>query len=940
MVTKMQTPPIYAVVDLETTGTNLKNGDRIIQIGCVLVSDGQIINHFQTNINPRMPISTPISQLTGITNGSVKNAPLFDDVAATIYSLLSDTIFVAHNVNFDFPFLNAELEKAGFPELNIPAIDTVTLSQILFPTAQSFRLRDLTSRLNINHDSPHSADSDAEATGKLLIKLMQALSDVPTKTLESITHLGLELPYETMDVFQRAIDARQNSNPKLASNLYIKDGIVLKKEAPIPTVDLAKTPSYPNSKKAKLKIFGEQLRYRGSQAKMMNMIYNNYSHAAPQNLIIEAGTGVGKTLGYLVPMLYLTYPNQKVVVSTATNVLQQQMASNAMTELNGILPFKVGCVVLKGNEHYLDLAKFIHSLSVVEDANQVQLIKARLLIWLLQTTTGDLDELQLTSYRAPYFNEITHQGIASLNPQNNFYDDDFLIRRQRQLVSANIIITNHAYLSQHAQELGEQLEEPYLIIDEAQHLSENILRQSRRTLNFQSVMTVAHLLQGLVNEGNNRNLSEVFAQLPMGIYNVKLLRTDLSDLETAIKQFEQALYRQFMLNISSADANQIIEQPIDNHTLLKMLSPKNSILASIEQALGSIHLHFNALHHLFESQANRWLASDRYLVTQFQSQLVHLTQADETLNQFIEILNKQLDAAVFWLTVQQSLEQSTMRLSGGLLTTNQFLMKQVYPYFKRPSFVGATLFSSSRSQFLYHQLDLDQQTTKVKKLPSPFNYAKQSRLFVAGDAPIISAHNYQEYIHYLSDTIYQITKNNPRQTMILFNSLLTIEQIYSQLRSTDLFTKRDILAQGITGNKEKLLKQFAAGQQSILLGAASFWEGIDLPKSQLELLIITRLPFDSPAAVLTKAENNWLQQNHKNPFYNSALPKATLRVRQGLGRLIRTEDDRGVAIILDKRIVERKYGQTMLKTLPADLPVKTLPTTEIIEETKSFFFKK
>ncbi|BAP85609.1 XRE family transcriptional regulator [Paucilactobacillus hokkaidonensis JCM 18461] len=935
----MQTSPIYAVVDLETTGTNLKNGDRIIQIGCVLVSDGEVINHFQTNINPRMPIPTPIEQLTGITNAAVRNAPLFDDVAATIYSLLSDTIFVAHNVNFDFPFLNAELEKAGFPTLEITAIDTVTLSQILLPTAQSFRLRDLTSYLAIAHDSPHSADSDASATGKLLIKLLNKLHQTPTMTLKAITNLGLELPYETMQVFKHEIDRRSKDESVLAEDLYIKDGIVLKKELPSPTINLTKVPKYPSSKTAKQKIFGDHLRYRGSQAKMMNMIYNNYSHPEPQNLIIEAGTGVGKTLGYLVPMLYLTYPNQKVVVSTATNVLQQQMASQAMTQLNQILPFEVGCVVLKGNEHYLDLAKFVHSLSVVEEANQVQMIKARLLIWLLQTNTGDLDELQLTSYRAAYFNEITHQGVGSLNTQNDFYDDDFLIRRQHQLKHANVIITNHAYLGQHAQELGEQLDQPYLIIDEAQHLSENILRQSRRTLNFQSIMTVIHLLEGLVNDGNSRNLSEVFAQLPMAIYNVKLLRTDLSDLENAIKQFEQALYRQFMLNISSADSAQIIEQPIDNQTLLRMLQPSNDILASIKQALGSIHLHFNALHHLFESQSNRWLISDRYLVTQFQSQLVHLTQTDETLNQFMDILNNQADAAVFWLTVQQSLEQSTMRLSGGLLTTNKFLVKQIYPYFKRPTFVGATLFSSSRSQFLYHQLDLDQRQTKTKKLVSPFNYADQSRLFIANDAPIISAQNYQDYIRYLSDTIYQITKNNPRQTMVLFNSLLTIEQIYSQLRSTDLFTKRDILAQGITGTKEKLLKQFTAGHQSILLGAASFWEGIDLPKNQLELLIITRLPFDSPAEVLTKAENNWLQKNHKNPFYNSALPKATLKIRQGLGRLIRTEEDRGVAIILDKRIIERKYGQTMLKTLPEALPIESLPTEEIIDETKNFFKK-
>lgn len=229
MVTKMQTSPIYAVVDLETTGTNLKNGDRIIQIGCVLVSDGEVINHFQTNINPRMPIPTPIEQLTGITNAAVRNAPLFDDVAATIYSLLSDTIFVAHNVNFDFPFLNAELEKAGFPTLEITAIDTVTLSQILLPTAQSFRLRDLTSYLAIAHDSPHSADSDASATGKLLIKLLNKLHQTPTMTLKAITNLGLELPYETMQVFKHEIDRRSKDESVLAEDLYIKDGIVLKK---------------------------------------------------------------------------------------------------------------------------------------------------------------------------------------------------------------------------------------------------------------------------------------------------------------------------------------------------------------------------------------------------------------------------------------------------------------------------------------------------------------------------------------------------------------------------------------------------------------------------------------------------------------------------------------------------------------------------------------
>ena len=172
--------------------------------------------------------------------------------------------------------------------------------------------------------------------------------------------------------------------------------------------------------------------------------------------------------------------------------------------------------------------------------------------------------------------------------------------------------------------------------------------------------------------------------------------------------------------------------------------------------------------------------------------------------------------------------------------------------------------------------------------------------------------------------------------MILFNSLVMIEQVYSQLRETDLFDQRDILAQGITGNREKILKQFSTGQNSILLGATSFWEGVDLPQTALELLIVTRLPFDSPDEIMNRAHNNLLKRQGKNPFYQSELPKATMRLRQGLGRLIRSEEDTGVAVILDPRLFSRRYGQTMMKSLEKDYPVDVLPTGEAVKVANNF----
>lgn len=928
--------PIYSVVDLETTGTNVNHGDRIIQIGCVLVQDGEIINHFETKINPREKIPRSIVQLTGIEDKDVRKAPLFEDIAGTIYSLLAETTFVAHNVNFDFPFLNAELERAGYPSLSIPAIDTVTLSQILLPTAKSFRLRDLTSSLHIEHDHPHSAVSDAEATADLLNDLLKRVQELPTLTLEKITQLKLNLPQQTAGVFDAELQRRRKSPQPLSEELYVSHGIVLHKSRPITANSQREKHKYPSTKKAKEKLYGDTLRLRPVQAKMMNSIYNNYTHDEPKNMIVEAGTGVGKTLGYLFPLSYVAYPDKKIVVSTATNILQQQIIDTSIAQLNKVLPFKMNSVIIKGNAHYIDIARFVHSLSVIEDSKLVQLLKAKILVWLLSTQSGDLDELNLNSQQSPYFTEIRHQGIRSLNPANAFYHDDFLVRREKRLHQADIIITNHAYLVAHAQELGDGTRRPYLVIDEAQHLSESILKRSRRTFNFQKLRTAVHVMSGLVNNGNDRNLTDIFAEQALGSYNVELLRGDLNAVEEAVDLFQQALYRQYMASATSNPDNELIEQPLQNDQVMSLLDISGPVMMKLEQALSSVQLHFSALSHLFSSQPGRWLLSDRYLMSQFQSQLAKLIEADQTLNEFNETLQQQGEAAAFWITIRQSSEQSALQLSGGLLEATHYLTKNVYPYFAQPLFVGATLFTSPRSPYLYHQLDLERNNTLTRRFASPYNYKQNAKLLIAEDASVPSAQNNSDYIKYLSDTIYQLTKNADYQTMILFNSLVMIEQVYSQLRETDLFDQRDILAQGITGNRDKILKQFSGGKNSILLGASSFWEGIDLPESALELLIITRLPFDSPDEIMNRAHNKLLQQQGKNPFYHSELPKATMRLRQGIGRLLRTEDDHGVAVVLDPRLQTRRYGKTILSSLPPDLPINSKKTAELISITQKF----
>lgn len=931
--------PIYSVVDLETTGTSVKNGDRIIQVGLVMVQGGKIINQFETRVNPMMRIPHSIEQLTGIQNRDVATAPLFEEVAPTLESLLSGTIFVAHNVNFDFPFLNSELERVGRDPLSITAIDTVTLAQILLPTSKSFRLRDLTNYLHIEHDHPHSAVSDAEATAHLLNVLLKKLHQSPDLTLQKIIDLHLRLPFQTAEVFAKEMQNRQKRQP-LPNNLYISHGVVLHKTRPVHENKKDHKYSFPRTKRQKEKMFEDHLAYRPLQAKMMNTIYNYFSHDGVNQVVLEAGTGVGKTLGYLVPLGFLAYPRQKIVVSTATNVLQKQLVRRPMEQLNSVLPFKMTAVVVKGNSHYLNLSKFVHSLSVNEDSQLVQILKARVLVWLLHTVSGDLDELNLNSQQSTFFTEIAHHGLKSLSKDDDFYNDDFLVRRQRDLEFANIVITNHAFLVSHAQDLGGLSPLTYLVVDEAQHLGRSVLKRSRGQVSFQKIAYTINQLASLVNADADHNLLSVFANLPLGTYNIDLMQEDLSKLSDTLEEFQQVLYEQFSTtNVSGDNSGEFVEQVIDNDDLAELLSPHNELMERFEQLLGGLQIHFSALRHLFINRQDSWLTSDRYIMNQFASQMAVLANLDNQFHDIERILNQDRESAVYWLTIRQSNERSTMRLSGGLLVTNHYLRENVYAYFYRQLFVGATLYPSQRSRYLYKQLDLDPNKVRSKRLPVAFDFENRARLLIANDAPLPDQEANGKYIDYLSNTIYRIAMANQCQILILFNSLITIEQVYGRLHRTDLFNQRDILAQGINGNREKLLKQFATGTNSVLLGAASFWEGIDLPEDKLQLLIITKLPFDAPNEVYNKAEHNLLKKQGKSPFYQSELPRAIIRLRQGVGRLLRTPRDYGVAVVLDSRIITKKYGKTILNALPKQLNVKKLQSTQLATATKKFLKK-
>src|SRR5699024_7129518 len=243
-----------------------------------MIESGRITSRFSIDIHPARKISKQIQQLTGITNPRVQKAPYFEDVAQTIYNLLAETIFVAHNIYFDYNFLNHELMRCGLPSLKIPGIDTVELAQIFLPCEPSFRLSDLSESLGFVHENPHQADSDAEVTAQLLLLIEERMQQLPIITLEKIIELSGQTGMDTAGFIQPVTDKMRENPTRLKEDWEISDGIALrKKEVELYTDVHYGKKVYPRKKQAKEKMFGKTLMYRKEQNRLMNAVYDHFT---------------------------------------------------------------------------------------------------------------------------------------------------------------------------------------------------------------------------------------------------------------------------------------------------------------------------------------------------------------------------------------------------------------------------------------------------------------------------------------------------------------------------------------------------------------------------------------------------------------------------------------------------------------------------------------
>ena len=936
-MTSMNKDSIYAIVDLETTGTSVKDGDRIIQFGCALVQHGKMIDQIALDINPEREVPANILQLTHLTNKRLKAAPYFEDVAATISQLLQDKVFVAHNVNFDYPFLDAELQRVGQPALQLAAIDTVELAQILLPTAISYRLSDLTQLLAIEHTNPHQADSDAAVTAQLFIALSQRLANLPLVTRQALAKCATRSARETGAYF--AVQAQPNDQP-LPDYLYVSHGLALRKKSVSTTRLTTAEKEYPATDAAKKHYLQPLLKWRKTQGKMMDMIYANYA-ADPQPMILEAATGLGKSLGYLLPFSFRLQGQRQLVVSTSTAVLQTQFVQQTVPLLNQLLDIDLQAAIVKSPQHYIDLAKFSQSLAVADKVKQIQLLKMQLLVWLTMTKTGDFAELHLTTYHSPLFAEISHHSHEVISKDDPFAADDFWLAARKQQAKADVLVTNHAFLSQHVADDHFFPAGSYLVVDEAQQFPDAALKASSKQIIGGAIMQlVKRLHKSLMGVEGQPSLADLLAADPVARYNVISLDYGLNEFSQLLLQLQNQLHADFIFEqIPAEQRNGYIERSLDEAELADWVQANQGAGQKLRRLLNDCLLLADKLSQRLLNEQASWLVSEQKLWLDFNQQIQELLHVRTLLREVFTQLAQPDGGRLVWLTSKDYGDPASLTLQLSQLDITP-LVETMCQHFTAPVFTGATLTVAHKFDYFKQQMGLADVTVIEKRFASPFRYKRQAAFFVVNDGPAIRGAADHAYTNYVARAIYQLTQDNQRQTLVLFNSLQMIAEVYRALMQTDLPLHREIFAQGMTGSKERITKRFSLSHRGILLGTGSFWEGIDLPKEALEQLIVARLPFEAPDGILTKARYRQLTAAKLNPFFKEALPKATLRLHQGFGRLIRTSADRGVMIVLDDRIVTTAYGKRMLKTLPASLPKSTASLVEVAAATDEFFARK
>ncbi len=907
-------------IDIETTGLD-ENRDAIIEIGAVRFNGKRVEREFSTLINPQRHIPEFITGLTRIDDSMVRNAPRLADIKHELQAFVGDAPVIGHNIRFDLGFL----QKAGLLQLN-RVIDTYALASVLMPSASRYNLGALGQQLGILLPATHRALDDAKVTHAAYERLLEIARELPLEVVQEIIQHGEPIDWDAGYVFEQVLRAksREGVQPKKVrgkpaealersedrgEGKYPPLKKVEEKPIPLDAEEIASVLEYggPFSQ------YFEAYEHRPEQVAMLKSVTNALSYG--RHTMIEAGTGVGKSLAYLVPAAYFAVTNNtRVVVSTNTINLQDQLIKKDIPALKEALGIDLRAAVLKGRANYLCPRRLQIMRHFGPNSAEEMRVLAKVIVWQLENQSGDRNELNLTG-------PAERDAWVKLSAEDDACTTDNCMARmagtcafhraKTAAQNAHILIVNHALLLSDVATGSKVLPEyDYLVVDEAHHLE----GATTNALSFK--FTQFDLMRMLKEVGGtssgllNRLLGAVGAS-PLGP----------SDHAAFVQHAERAATQSFRLDQLNKEFFSVLGQfaafqregrQQSNYAWQSRILPATRKLAEwedIEMMWGQTsetmrHL-LKSLEALYRASADMYSDGNEEIEGPMSDLSNALRRMTEMHNNLTALVLDPSPGTVYWIEVKPKDERLSLNAAplhvGGLITEHIWNPKNAV------ALTSATL--TTHGEFTYLRNRLGAEMADELALGSPFDYESSTLLFLGNDMPEPNQPNYEQMIN---RAIASTAIATGGRMLVLFTSYAALKRaaqgITAPLARENIF----VLEQGEGASANTLLESFKSTERAVLLGTKSFWEGVDVPGEALSVVVIAKLPFDVPTDPLIAARS----ETYEDSFNEYYLPEAILKFRQGFGRLIRTQSDRGVVVILDKRVMTKQYGRLFLESLP------------------------
>ena len=861
--------------DLETTWTNPKT-DKIIEIAMIKLREDnfEIIDSYNSFINPEIPIPTVISSITNIFDEDVSLAPKIEEIRQEILDFIWNNILLWHNVDFDINFL---VENWINVERNLK-IDTFFIANFLNFRNESLNLEMLCKHYKIEISWFHRAINDTKATAELFAKMLNEFNWYSSEKISLIKYifdLSSDLNVKIMWRFL-GLDNLQNLS------FWDFETIILKK------VWVFKIPEILNEFKQTdldkidiLDYFKDlwNLEKRDNQFKMAEKVFESLDKN--KKIVIEAPTWLWKSFAYLIPsIIYAKNIWEKVYVSTNTKTLQNQLFEKDLKFLKAKLWQNFFYTKLKWKSNYLSLKWFFDYILLWDLEYKDVSFFSKISLWLLETHFWELDELSFFPQEYYLKNELTSDRFNFEKAKNIYLDYEFLEKARKSIDFSDLVIINHSLLFSDLENENSILWSlQNIIIDEAHNIEDNITEVLKRRYNFKNFVEVLAKIEKILTIKDVNKLEflvkkdNIFSKLDLveDFWNTYITRKTLADQAYKTVLIWKDFYEEF-----------------DFSDLLK-----------------KINLEIIWISDFLKTQEN-YDFSREILYFENVLDVLNVIFKSDNSDSKIKILNFSEN---YWLYFEYT-----------VLSPWDYLKNNFWDKISTCVLTSATLSINNSFDYLKNILNLE--WFDFLKFYSDFDYKSQSTLFIPTD--LWNVKNSSQSISNFLKEFYEIVWWN---TLTLFTSFASIKSIYVENSINLKKMWINLLAQSIWWSKTKILNQFLEKpNESIILWTDSFWEWVDITWWKLKYLIIYKLPFQVPTDPIFQARS----KAFKDPFLEYSIPKAIIKLKQGFWRLIRSKNDKWIVILLDDRI-NTSWWNAFYNAFPEDINIKKWSSKQFLE---------